>query len=60
MDRKLKRREFIKLSSVAVLGAIAACAPKVEAPVEQPQPPLPLLSPPRPRSARRCRTNQSS
>lgn len=38
MTRKLKRRDFIKLSSVAVLGTVAAaCAPKVEAPVaEQP------------------------
>lgn len=38
MARNLKRRDFIKLSSVAVLGTVAAaCAPKVEAPVvEQP------------------------
>lgn len=44
MDRKLKRRDFIKLSSVAVLGAVAAaCSPKppeTQAPTqaaEQPQ-----------------------
>ncbi len=33
MDRKLKRRDFIKLSSVAVLGTVAAaCAPQVTPP----------------------------
>ena len=33
MDRKLKRRDFLKLSSVAVLGSVvAACAPATTAP----------------------------
>ncbi len=37
MDRKVKRRDFLKLSSVAVLGIVAAaCGPKVEPPTEVP------------------------
>ncbi len=42
MDRKLKRREFLKVSSVALLGAVAvACAPQptavaTEAPAAEP------------------------
>lgn len=37
MDRKLKRRDFLKLSSVAVLGAVAvACAPAATPVAEQP------------------------
>lgn len=38
MERKLKRREFLKLSSVAVLGAIAtACVQPTAAPTEAPK-----------------------
>lgn len=37
MARILKRRDFIKLSSLAALGTVvAACAPKVDAPVVEP------------------------
>jgi peptide/nickel transport system substrate-binding protein len=37
MDRKLKRRDFIKLSSVAVIGTVAAaCAPQVTPPPAEP------------------------
>jgi hypothetical protein len=40
MDRKLKRREFLKVSSVALLGAVAvACAPQPTAmPTEEEAP----------------------
>jgi len=46
MDRKLKRREFLKVSSLAILGAVAAaCAPQVteappatEVPTKPPEP----------------------
>ncbi len=37
MDRKLKRRDFIKLSSVAVLGAVAAACTPAAAPTTAPE-----------------------
>ena len=47
MDRKLKRREFLKVSSVALLGAVAvACAPQpTAAPTAEPPAAEPTKAP---------------
>lgn len=47
MNRKLKRRDFMKLTSVALLGAVAAaCAPQpVETPVAEPPAAEPTVPP---------------
>jgi peptide/nickel transport system substrate-binding protein len=46
MDRKLKRRDFLKLSSVAVLGSVvAACAPATTAPTSPTSAPAATAAP---------------
>jgi peptide/nickel transport system substrate-binding protein len=46
LDRKVKRREFVKLSSLAVLGAAAACTPQAQPQPEPAQDTAPTPVPP--------------